>query len=82
MRTASAFLPDGVDPKALTGELPVADAINNKVLREPWFKHFRPAMIDRYIEVVHKVADNYKDLLDINNTDTLAGEIAHTKRKN
>ncbi|MBP5640618.1 MAG: DegT/DnrJ/EryC1/StrS family aminotransferase [Victivallales bacterium] len=80
--TASVNLPQGVDPKALTGDLPIADTINNQVLREPWFKHFRPAMIDRYIEVVHKVADNYKNLLDINTTDNIAGEIAHTKRKN
>ena len=58
------FLPDGVTPKKLAGELPNADWVNPHCLGDPWFKHFDPALIDRYIEAVHKVAAGIAQLKD------------------
>lgn len=51
-------LPAGVTPRQLSGKLPVSEDVNNRVLGDPWFKHFDKAHIDRYIEAVHKVAAN------------------------
>ena len=55
-------LPDGVTPKQLTGKLPVADDVNNRVIGDPWFKRFDKAIIDKYVEAVHKVAANVDQL--------------------
>lgn len=79
--TAQYFLPKGVKARDLTGELPVSMGINSKVLAEPWFKHFDTAIIDKYIEAVHKVADNYKELLPVNDTAVNMGGLALTHRK-
>ena len=79
--TAALNLPKGVDPKALTGELPVADTINSRLLGEPWFKHFEPELIDRYVEAVHKVAENYRELLVEKGDDARSGNVALTHRK-
>ena len=74
-------LPEGVDPKALTGELPVSAHINSLVMGEPWFKHFEPEYIDRYIEAVHKVAEYHTELLDSNESQEFQGGMALTHRK-
>ena len=79
--TASLYLPAGVDPKKLTGELPVASKINTLLLGEPWFKHFNRPVIDRYIEAVHKVAENHKELLTEGYDPGSEGNIALTHRK-
>lgn len=79
--SASRFLPPGIDPKKLTGELPVASSINKYLLGEPWFKHFDTALIDRYIDAVHKVAENHQDLLREAPVDNSIGGIALTQRK-
>ena len=79
--TARAFLPDGVDPRALSGALPNAEAANGRVLGEPWFKHDDHAQIDRYVEAVRKVAANFAELLPINDTTPVLGGIALSKRK-
>ena len=79
--TARAFLPDGVDPRALSGELPKAEKVNGRVLGEPWFKHDDHARIDPYIEAVHKVAANFEELLPINDTTPILGGVALSKRK-
>ena len=55
-------LPAGVTPKQLSGSLPVSDGINNRVIGDPWFKRFDKAVIDRYVEAVHKVAANAAQL--------------------
>lgn len=57
-------LPAGVTPKQLSGSLPVSDGINNRVIGDPWFKRFDKAVIDRYVEAVHKVAANAAQLKD------------------
>ena len=79
--TASLYLPPGTDPEKLTGELPVASTINSRLLGEPPFKHFYPELLDRYIEAVHKVAENYKELLVEKKEDSQTGNVALTKRK-
>jgi hypothetical protein len=30
----------------------------------PWFKHYEPEWIERYVEAFRKVARNYKELLE------------------
>ena len=79
--TSRAFLPDGVDPRAESGALPNADAVNGRILGEPWFKHCDPKRIDPYIEAVRKVAANAEDLLPINDTEPILGGIALSRRK-
>ncbi|MBO4647356.1 MAG: DegT/DnrJ/EryC1/StrS family aminotransferase [Lentisphaeria bacterium] len=80
--TAGLNLPPEVDLKALTGELPVAERINLKVIGEPWFKHCDKPLIDRYVEAVHKVAENHRELLAEKFDGDVFGSIALTKRKN
>ena len=79
--TARLYLPPEVDPRQLTGELPVSSVINQRVLGEPWFKHFDTQIIDRYIEAVHKVAENYRELLAEKTEEAAQGNIALTHRK-
>lgn len=79
--TSRAFLPDGVDPRAESGALPNADAVNGRILGEPWFKHCDPKRIDPYIEAVRKVAANAEDLLPINDTEPILGGVALSRRK-
>jgi dTDP-4-amino-4,6-dideoxygalactose transaminase len=79
--TASLNLPAGTDLRALTGELPVADRINSRLLGEPWFKHFDTAKIDCYIEAVRKVAENHQELLAEVQEDSNIGNIALTHRR-
>ena len=52
------FLPPGVTPRTLTGELPVAEGINARLVGDPWFKHCDTALIDIFAEAMHKVAKN------------------------
>lgn len=79
--TAKAFLPDGVEPRSLTGDLPNAEKVNMRVLGEPWFKHEDHARIDPYIEAVRKVAAHFEELLPINDTTPIIGGVALSKRK-
>ena len=79
--TARAFLPDGVDPRVLSGDLPNAEKVNMRILGEPWFKHDDHARIDPYIEAVRKVASNFGELLPINDTTPIIGGVALSTRK-
>ena len=79
--TARLNLPSDVDPRKLTGELPVASVINQRVLGEPWFKHLNKPIIDRYIEAVRKVAENHRELLAEKTDGSAQGNIALTHRK-
>ena len=79
--TATHFLPQGTDLKKITGELPVASTINQRVLGEPPFKRFIPEIVDLYIEAVHKVAEYHKELLVEDNETEQAGNIALSRRK-
>ena len=59
----------------LTGELPVAAQINTKILGEPWFKHYEPEIIDKYVEAVLKVVEYHEELLAVNDTQKVSGGI-------
>jgi len=52
------------DLRQYKGDLPVSEAICSRTYTVPWFKRFRPRVIDQYIEAFRKVAENYKELLD------------------
>lgn len=43
--------------------LPISSAIAETACSTPWFKHFRPEIIDRYIEAYRKVLTHYRELL-------------------
>ena len=74
--------PKHPEAKVQTGKLPVAEAINGRVLGEPWFKHYEPAKIDMYIESFRKVAKYAaSDLQSVNDTTPLIGGVALSKRK-
>ena len=79
--TAKLYLPKGVDPRKLSGKLPVAEKAGGTVINDLWFKHCDKEAIDRYAEAFHKVAKYHRDLLKINDTDRITGSIAFTKRK-
>jgi dTDP-4-amino-4,6-dideoxygalactose transaminase len=45
------------------GSLPVSESIQERVFSVPWFKHYRPEIIEEYAQAFRKVAENYKSLL-------------------
>ena len=61
--TRIANLPDGVDIRQGIGSLPVAEGIQNRVFSIPWFKKYRPEIIEEHAAAFKKVAENYKELL-------------------
>lgn len=61
--TRIANLPDGVDIRQPPGSLPVSERIGGEIYSIPWFKHYRPEVIDEYVAAYRKVSQNYKELL-------------------
>jgi dTDP-4-amino-4,6-dideoxygalactose transaminase len=51
------------DVRKLDKNLKVSEKINTMVFSIPWFKHYRPQIIEKYAMVFRKVVDNYKELL-------------------
>lgn len=51
------------DLRPVKGSLPVAESISAKVYSIPWFKHFRPEIIDEYVKAFRKVAYQHEQLL-------------------
>jgi len=45
------------------GSLPHTEAVGDRVIGVPWFKHYRPEIIDEYILAFRKVAENAAALL-------------------
>jgi hypothetical protein len=43
--------------------LPVAESINHCVFGVPWFKHYRPEIIEEHANAYKKVVKNYRALL-------------------
>ncbi|MBQ6472517.1 MAG: DegT/DnrJ/EryC1/StrS family aminotransferase [Victivallales bacterium] len=68
-------------PDALTGGLPVAESINQRLLGDPWFKHLDTQVIDHYIDAVHKVVAHYPELLTHNQIASREGGVALSHRK-
>ena len=56
------YLPAGVTSAKTTGRLPVAEGINARLIGDPWFKRFDKAVVDRFLEAIHKVARNIDQL--------------------
>jgi dTDP-4-amino-4,6-dideoxygalactose transaminase len=46
------------------GSLPAAEAVDSRCYRIPWFKHYRPEIIEEYAGAYRKVAEHYDELLD------------------
>jgi len=61
--TRIANLPDGVDIRQQPGSLPVSEGIQQRVFRIPWFKRYRPKVIEQYASAFRKVAKHYRELL-------------------
>jgi dTDP-4-amino-4,6-dideoxygalactose transaminase len=45
------------------GSLPISEKIGTRTYSIPWFKHYRPEVIDQYVEAFRKVSENHRDLL-------------------
>ncbi len=52
------------DLRQYKGDLPVSEAVGARTYHIPWFKHYRPQIIDQYANAFRKAAENYKDLLE------------------
>lgn len=52
------------DVRLLDYDLPVSEEIGTKSYSIPWFKHYKPELIEQYAEAFRKVAENYKELLE------------------
>ncbi|MBO3797572.1 MAG: DegT/DnrJ/EryC1/StrS family aminotransferase [Thermoproteota archaeon] len=61
--TRIANSPPGVDVRQPPGSLPVSESVQERVFTVPWFKHYRPEIIEEYAQAFRKVAENYMDLL-------------------
>lgn len=45
-------------------ELPVSEAFGSMVYSIPWFKRYRPEIIEQYANAFRKAAENYKELME------------------
>lgn len=63
------------DVRKLDVDLPVSESFGFRSYVIPWFKHFRPAIIEEYANAFRKAAENYKELLqgDKGNPPSLGG---------
>lgn len=51
------------DVRVFDNDLPVSEKIGSRIYSIPWFKHYRPDIIEQYAYAFRKVAENYKVLL-------------------
>ncbi|MBP1993415.1 DegT/DnrJ/EryC1/StrS family aminotransferase [Paenibacillus eucommiae] len=51
------------DVRQYKGDLPVSEGLSARLCEVPWFKHYRPEVIEEYANAYRKVALNYKELL-------------------
>ncbi len=79
--TNLANLPTGVDVRLKDSDLPVSAAIHGRTFSLPWFKHFKPEIIDKYAAAFIKVIENYEELLpgDVDTVET--GSLGLSKLK-
>ena len=63
------------DLRQPVGSLPVTEQIPSRCYSIPWFKHYRPQIIEEYALAFRKVAENYERLLedDPGNPESLGG---------
>ena len=55
------------DVRKFDESLPVSEKIGSMVYNIPWFKHYRPEIIEEYANAYRKAAENYKELLEGDN---------------
>ncbi len=51
------------DLRQREGSLPVTESLPGRCMSIPWFKHFRPEIIDAYVGAFRKVAERAEELL-------------------
>ena len=51
------------DLRQPAGSLPVSEGIGARIYGIPWFKRYRPEIIEEYAEAFRKVAENHRELL-------------------
>ncbi|MBA7659257.1 L-glutamine:scyllo-inosose aminotransferase [subsurface metagenome] len=61
--TRIAYLDKSVKIEQHLETLPVAEGINHCVFGVPWFKHYRPEIIEEHANAYKKVVKNYRALL-------------------
>jgi dTDP-4-amino-4,6-dideoxygalactose transaminase len=61
--TRIANLPIGVDVRQPPGSLPVAEGIQQRTFSIPWFKRYRPQIIEEYAAAFCKVAERFEELI-------------------
>ncbi len=70
------------DVRELDKDLPVSMKFSSMVYSIPWFKHYRPEIIEEYANAFLKAAQNYKELLkdDKGNLESLGGWSTYFRR--
>jgi len=61
--TRIAYLDESAKIEQYIETLPVAEGINRRVFGIPWFKHYRPEIIEEHANAYKKVVKNYRALL-------------------
>ena len=61
--TRIAYLDESVKIEQYIEPLPVAEGINRRVFGVPWFKRYRPQIIEEHAKAYKKVIKNYRALL-------------------
>ncbi len=51
------------DVRQRAGSLPVTERMPGRIVWIPWFKHYRPEVIDQYVEAYRKPARAFRELL-------------------
>ena len=51
------------DVRQAVGTLPISEGIGHRTYSIPWFKHYRPEIIEQHANAFRKVAENYTALL-------------------
>ena len=61
--TRIANLPEGVDVRQPPGSLPVSERVQHRVFTIPWFKRYRPELIEQRAAAYRKVAEGHGALI-------------------
>jgi perosamine synthetase len=61
--TRIAYLDESAKIEQYVRPLPVSEGINRRVFGVPWFKHYRPEIIEEHADAYKKVIKNYRALL-------------------
>ena len=79
--TRTANSPEDVDVRQPVGSLPVSENIHKYIFGIPWFKHYRPQIIEEHANAIKKVVENYKELLPGDTKEEDAGGFGLTARQ-